>query len=33
MRASLDDRALPPELDGLLWDYFHMAAPAMINTV
>jgi hemoglobin len=32
MRASLDDRALPPELDGLLWDYFQMAAPAMVNT-
>src|SRR5438132_6762697 len=33
MRASLDEQALPPELDGLLWQYFETAAPAMINTV
>jgi hemoglobin len=33
MRASLDEQALPLELDGLLWQYFQTAAPAMINTV
>ena len=32
MRASLDERALPPELDAVLWQYFQAAAPAMINT-
>lgn len=32
MRASLDEQALPAELDALLWDYFEAAAPAMINT-
>jgi hemoglobin len=32
MRASLDEQALPDELDALLWDYFEAAAPAMINT-
>ena len=32
MRASLDEQALPTELDALLWDYFEAAAPAMINT-
>ena len=32
MRASLDEQALPEELDMLLWDYFEAAAPAMINT-
>jgi len=32
MRASLDEQALPAELDALLWDYFQAAAPAMINT-
>ena len=32
MRASLDEQALPAELDMLLWDYFEAAAPAMINT-
>lgn len=31
MRASLDDQALPAELDRLLWEYFTAAAPAMIN--
>ena len=33
MRASLDERGLPPELDALLWQYFETAAPAMINTL
>jgi len=32
MRASLDDQALPAELDALIWRYFETAAPAMINT-
>jgi hemoglobin len=32
MRSSLDEQALPAELDALLWDYFEAAAPAMINT-
>ncbi len=32
MRASLDEQALPEELDTLLRDYFDAAAPAMINT-
>ncbi len=32
MRASLDEQALPEELDTLLRDYFEAAAPAMINT-
>jgi hemoglobin len=31
MRASLDEQALPPELDALLWEYFQAAGPAMIN--
>ena len=32
MRASLDQQALAPELDELIWGYFEAAAPAMINT-
>ena len=32
MRAALDEQALPPELDALLWRYFEAAALAMINT-
>jgi hemoglobin len=32
MRASLDEQALAPELDELIWGYFEAAAPAMINT-
>jgi len=32
MRTSLDEQALPAELDALLWEYFEAAAPAMINT-
>ena len=32
MRAALDEQALEPELDALLWDYFERAAPAMVNT-
>jgi hemoglobin len=32
MRAALDEQALPPQLDELLWRYFQTAAPAMINT-
>jgi len=32
MRAALDEQALPPELDVLLWSYFEPAAGAMVNT-
>jgi truncated hemoglobin YjbI len=32
MRAALDEQALAPELDALLWGYFERAAPAMVNT-
>ncbi len=32
MRAALDEVALPPMLDGIMWDYFERAATAMINT-
>jgi hemoglobin len=32
MRASLDDVALPPELDALLWDYLERAAHSLRNT-
>lgn len=32
MRASLDEQALPAELDALLWEYFVRGAPAMVNT-
>ncbi len=32
MRASLDEQALPVELDSLIWEYFETAAPAMMNT-
>ena len=31
MRASLDEVALAPELDALLWDYLERAAHAMQN--
>ena len=31
MRAALDFRALPPELDALLWAYLESAAVAMVN--
>jgi truncated hemoglobin YjbI len=31
MRAALDEQQLPPELDGMLWNYFSLSAPAMIN--
>ena len=33
MRASLDEQRLPAELHELIWQYFEMAAPAMINTL
>lgn len=32
MRASLDELAVAPELDEMLWNYFQAAAPAMVNT-
>ncbi|WP_394161736.1 globin [Galactobacter valiniphilus] len=32
MRAALDEVALSPMLDGIMWDYFERAATAMINT-
>jgi hemoglobin len=32
MRAALDEQALAPELDELLWSYFEPAADAMVNT-
>jgi hemoglobin len=32
MRAALDEQALAPELDALLWSYFEPAAEAMVNT-
>lgn len=32
MRAALDEQALTPELDALLWTYFESAADAMVNT-
>jgi hemoglobin len=31
MRAALDNRQLPPELELELWSYFAMAAQAMLN--
>ncbi|WP_291794535.1 globin [Brevibacterium sp.] len=31
MRAALDEIALPPLYDELMWDYFQRAATAMIN--
>ncbi len=31
MRASLDEQALPPELDALVWSYFTAAGAAMVN--
>ena len=31
MRAALDNRELPPELDRRMWDYLVMAADSMIN--
>lgn len=32
MRAALDARALPPELDAAMWRYLHSAAYAMVNS-
>lgn len=32
MRAAVDELALDPELDQLLWDYLVRAAHAMVNT-
>jgi hemoglobin len=31
MRDALDDVALPPEQDRMLWDYFVMAAQSLVN--
>jgi len=33
MRAAMDDLALPPEADGVLWNYLQMAAESMVNTL
>lgn len=32
MRAALDARGLPPELDDVMWRYLESAAMAMVNT-
>ena len=32
MRAALDEQALAPDLDALLWTYLSQAASAMVNT-
>ena len=32
MRAALDARELPPELDAQMWNYLYNAAYAMVNT-
>lgn len=32
MRASMDDLALPPEQDEVLWEYMVRAAEMMVNT-
>lgn len=32
MRAAMDDIALPPMYDAMMWDYFERAATAMVNT-
>ena len=32
MRAALDEVALPPLYENLMWDYFERAATAMVNT-
>ena len=32
MRAALDARDLPPDLDAKMWDYLTSAAYAMVNT-
>lgn len=31
MRDALDNRALPPELDGPVWQYLETSAQAMVN--
>ncbi|HVT71367.1 MAG TPA: globin [Trebonia sp.] len=31
MRTSLDELALPPRLDAMLWDYLVMAAHSLVN--
>jgi hemoglobin len=33
MRAALDARGLPPDLDAELWRYLFQAAYAMVNTM
>ena len=33
MRESLDDLALPPQLEKMLWDYLVMAAQSLVNSV
>lgn len=33
MRAAVDDLALPPELDELLWRYLRTAAQTLVNSV
>ena len=32
MREALDEIALPPEHEAILWDYLTMAAHSMVNT-
>jgi hemoglobin len=33
MRQSMDDLALPPEQDAILWDYLTMAAHSLVNVL
>jgi hemoglobin len=33
MRESLDELALPPDQDAMLWDYLTMAAHSLVNVV
>ncbi|GAA4284002.1 globin [Brevibacterium daeguense] len=32
MRTAMDEVALPPMYDSMMWDYFQRAATAMVNT-
>jgi hemoglobin len=32
MRSAIDDLALPPDQDAVLWDYLVMAAHSLVNT-
>ena len=33
MRESLNDLALPPQLEKMMWDYLVMAAQSLVNSV